>query len=51
MDPLPELRRRAEQGERMYYRFDNHLNAAGHRCVAELIYDAPMESGPIDAEE
>ena len=37
LDPLEYLRARAQDGTPLYGSIDNHLNAEGHRAVAEFL--------------
>jgi hypothetical protein len=37
LDPLPYMRQQAEQGVRMYPKFDMHFNENGHRVVSEFL--------------
>jgi lysophospholipase L1-like esterase len=39
IDPTDIFRRQAQEGSRLYYKFDGHLNREGHALVAKLIYD------------
>lgn len=39
VDPRPELRRRAEAGQRLYHRKDWHWNAAGNEAVAQALVE------------
>ena len=41
VDPLPEMRRRTEAGERLYLENDSHWNAAGNRLAAERLAELP----------
>lgn len=38
LDPLGFMRRRAENGEKMYGKVDSHFNENGHRAVSEYIF-------------
>jgi hypothetical protein len=37
LDPLPYMRRQAQQGVHMYPKYDIHLNEDGHRVVSEFL--------------
>jgi len=39
----PALKRRAEQGEKVYFSADSHWNDAGNRIVADEIYKQLVE--------
>ena len=53
LDLLPEFRNHAENGEQIYFEFDCHWNANGHKLTAELIYDKLIEEEliPLGGEE
>lgn len=40
VDPLPELQARAQNGARLYYTDDMHLNADGNAALAEILEEA-----------
>ncbi|MGD9781978.1 MAG: SGNH/GDSL hydrolase family protein [Kiritimatiellia bacterium] len=45
VDLLPELKRRADEGEILYFRIFQHWNALGNRRVGEMLADYVREHG------